>query len=125
METAAVIHAGPGKLDLTGIRAGDRNEFAVTLHHGDVGIDLTGYDVQAQARKQASDQDPAVTAVCTITDPPQGQLTMTWPGEDVAALMPGTLIAWCGVWDMQITPSGGVPQTVIAGRFKAEMDVTR
>lgn len=116
---------GPAVVNLTGVRAGDRNEFTMTLTSGGVPVNLTGHTVTAAARKKAEDVDPpACTAVVTVTDAVAGQLTVAWPGDAVRAMLGGAA-SWAGVWDLQSAPASGDPVTLVAGTLTAVMDVTR
>lgn len=117
---------GPAKVDLAGIRAGDRNEFTMTLHRGADPLDLTGVTLNAQARKKAADPDPpAITAVIEVTDATAGELAIRWPGVAVGVALAGAE-TWAGVWDLQAsTGDGEEPLTLVAGAFGAVMDVTR
>jgi hypothetical protein len=119
----ASVALGPAPLDITGIRAGDRNEFGITLTSNNAPLNLTGYTVTAQARNTHADVD-MVAAVVTITSATNGQLTLRWPGDLIRTWL-ATKIRATGVWDMQIKPAAGDPITVAAGAFTAEMDVTR
>jgi hypothetical protein len=110
-------------LDVSGIRAGDRNTFQLTIRTGGTKLNLTGYTVTAQARTTAI--DPLhLDAVVTITDAPNGVCLVRWPGEAVRTWLGGQSSAK-GVWDLQLLDSvGNDPWTVLTGSFAAEMDVT-
>lgn len=125
MTICTVVPLGPACVDLTGIRAGDRNEFTLTLHTNGTPLNLTGMTVTASARKTATDPDPAaITAVVVVTDAAAGKATIRWPGDEVRTALAG-LLTWKGVWDLQVGSAGGDPQTLVAGKMTAEMDVTR
>jgi hypothetical protein len=119
----AVIDIGPPKVDLLRIRAGDRNLFTLKLTTKGLPFDLTGLTVEAQARLTPLDPAIAVTAVINVLDAEQGLLEMRWPGEDVRALLADNS-NWNGVWDLQVG-NGSDPQTLMAGVFTVEPDVTR
>jgi hypothetical protein len=120
----ATVILGPAQLDLSGIRAGDRNTIAMTISFKGEPLDLTGLQLSAQARKTPSDPAIAVTAVIAIVDAPNGQITITWPGADVSSLFTGGIDTWAGVWDLQVG-SGGNITTIAAGKLQAVLDVTR
>lgn len=125
MAYCVVVPLGPACVDITGVRAGDQNEFTMHLHRGGVPLDLTGLTFTAQARKKSTDPDPpALTAVVTVTDALNGDLTVAWPGEDVRALLNGKA-TWTGVWDLQADDGTNDPTTLAAGNLAAQMDVTR
>jgi hypothetical protein len=123
-----LVPLGPARVDITGVRAGDRNAFTLTLSRNAVPFDLTGLEVTAQARRRATDPDPpALIADVQVANPTAGQLVIAWPGEQVAALFPegSAPDAWVGVWDLQVADNVNDPLTVAAGTLAAVPDVTR
>lgn len=118
-----VLPLGPAFLDITGVRAGDRNLISLTLTSGGAPLDLTGMTVEAQARPTPL-AESVITAVTEVTDAPGGVFTLRWPGDEVRAML-GTKTSWKGVWDLQVQSVGEDPVTMIAGNFSAVMDVTR
>jgi hypothetical protein len=119
----AVIDVGPPKVDLLRIRAGDRNLITVTLTQNGQPFDLSGLTVEAQARLTPNDSTIAVEAVINILNAEEGQFEMRWPGDDVRTLLDNQK-GWFGVWDLQVG-NGFDPQTLMAGIFTIEPDVTR
>ena len=118
------INLAPAAVDVSGIRAGDRNLFQLTIRQSGQPINLTGYTVTAQARTTAEDVTH-LDAVCTITAPTAGKVDVRWPGDDVRTWL-GTESVLKGVWDLQLADGTSAdPWTVIAGSFAAESDVTR
>jgi len=122
--TCVVVPLGPACVDITGVRAGDRNEMAFTITSAGAPVDLTGQTLSAQARKKATDPSPAVTAIITVTDAVAGKGTMRWPGAEVRTSL-GTADKWTGVWDLQAGDPASDPVTLVAGKFSAVLDVTR
>ena len=120
----AVIDVAPPKVDLLHIRAGDRNLLNIKLTQDGGPFDLTGAIIEAQARVTAIDANVALTAVISMIDPVQGLFEMRWPGDEVQTLLNGAS-EWKGVWDLQVTIGAADPQTLMAGAFTAETDVTR
>jgi hypothetical protein len=120
----AAIDLSPARLDISGIRAGDRNLITMTLTSGGVPMNLTGKTVAAQARVASNDTGLALAAVVTVTNAATGDISVRWPGPAVSTLL-GTAAKWSGVWDLQVTTPSEDPITVVAGSFAAEMDVTR
>jgi hypothetical protein len=118
-----VIDVGPAKMDLLRIRAGDRNLFNVKLSDSGGPVNLTDSTIEAQARLTAIDPDIAVSAVIAVIDATGGQFEMRWPGEDVRTALAGAE-KWEGVWDLQVYDTGEEPQTLVAGVFTIEADVT-
>lgn len=114
---------GPAPLDLSGVRAGDRNLISVVLLVDGNPLDITGTTVTSQVRKTPVDP-VALDAEVTVVDAVDGQLTVRWPGDDIRTLLAGQP-QWVGVWDLQVQWPGEDPITMVAGRFTASMDVTR
>lgn len=122
--TVPVVELGPAPLDISGVRAGDRNRFALTLKQGGVPLSLVGCTVSAQARTDTTSPTP-LDAVIDMLDAPNGKLAVRWPGAAVATWL-GSRKTARGVWDLQVDDGTGLdPLTVVAGAFSAEMDVTR
>lgn len=117
----AVVEFGPAPLDLNGIYAGDSNPLEVTLTVGDDPVDLTGATVTAQARKTKLDTEIALTALIVVTDDVGGVCIISWDGDEIRDLLIDCdKDTWQGVWDFQVDD-----QTLLGGKFKAQMDVTR
>lgn len=114
---------GPAVLDIAGVRAGDLNEFAMTLTANNQPVNLSGYTITAQARNNQSDTE-MISAVVTVVDAAKGKITIRWPGDLIRTWLASKVRA-TGVWDMQLKPATGDPTTVVAGTFAAELDVTR
>lgn len=122
---AVVVPLGPAVVDITGVRAGDRNLVTLTLTSGGAPLNLTGMVVTSQVRKLSVDPDPpALVAEVTVTDAPGGKVSVRWVGDDVREILNGAA-AWEGVWDVQVASGTADPLTVAAGKWAAEMDVTR
>lgn len=124
-DVCVTVPLGPACMNVTGVRAGDRNEVEMILKQGGGPVNLTGQTVTSQVRKKASDPDPAaITAVITVLDATAGRIKVKWPGADVRTLVNGAT-KWQGVWDLQISGGGEEPLTLVAGTWAAEADVTR
>jgi hypothetical protein len=120
-----VIDVGPAKLDLLRIRAGDRNAFNIKLTDSNGIVNLSDKTIEAQARLTPTEPDPpAVSAIINMTDPAQGEFELRWPGDAIRDVL-GSADSWTGVWDLQLTETGQDPQTLVAGAFTIESDVTR
>lgn len=120
----ASINLAPAEVDVSGIRAGDRNLFQLTIRQGGQPVNLTGYTITAQARATSGDTEH-LDAVCTITNPTAGTVDVRWPGDAVLTWL-GVETVQKGVWDLQLDDGTAAdPWTVISGTFAAELDVTR
>ena len=116
------VPLGPAPVDITGVRAGDLNEFQITLTSGGGKLNITDSTFNASAR--VTKTNPAhLDAVVTIVDGPNGILMVRWPGEDVRTWL-GTKETLSGFWDLEMVTGTDDPLTVCAGTFAAEMDVT-
>jgi hypothetical protein len=119
-----LIESGPARVDITGLRAGDRNESALTIVSAGAPLDCSGATVRAQARPSPSSKK-VMTAVITEVDASKGRYLLAWPGEDVRTMLAGAEF-WSGHWDLELLEEGQtVPVTVAAGEISAVMDVTR
>jgi hypothetical protein len=117
------VPLGPAQLDIHGVRAGDLNQFQLTLVTGGRPMDLTGQTITASAKLAKSDST-GLDAVIAVVDGPAGVLTLRWPGDDVRTWL-GAVDQKSGVWDLQMTDGTSDPITVLAGIFTAELDVTQ
>lgn len=116
---------GPAVLNLTGIRANDKNEMILNLTEDGLPVDLSGMTIEAQARADITDFGEApIIAEIEILDVLGGKLSVCWPGDQVAEVL-GNDPSWKGVWDIQQTTGTDRPVTLIAGTFVATQDVTR
>jgi hypothetical protein len=118
----AEISLAPAVLDVSGIRAGDRNIFQITIRTGGKALNLTGYTITAQARTTTADTEH-LDAEVTITNALGGVCLVRWPGDDVRDWLDGQSSAK-GVWDLQLVTGSSDPWTVLTGSFAAEMDIT-
>jgi hypothetical protein len=124
MAVCVVVPLGPACVDFQGVRANDRNAVRLTIRSGGAPLDITG-TLAAQARKKATDPDPApLEAEFDIIDAPNGVVMMTWPGDQVQALVAASG-KWSGVWDLEYTQAPLAPLTLAAGKISLEADVTR
>lgn len=115
------VPLGPAQVDISGVRAGDLNEFTITITSGGTPVVLDDYTITASARVKQTDVE-SLDAECVKADD-DGTVIIRWPGEDVRTWL-GDKIKLSGVWDLQMA-NGTDPVTVAAGTFAAEMDVTR
>ena len=116
------VPLGPAPVDIEGVRAGDRNEFQITLTSGGSKLNVTGMTFTASARENRLDTEH-LNAIVTITDGPNGIILVHWPGDAVRTWL-GAEETRKGVWDLEMDDSSNEPLTVAAGVFAAELDVT-
>jgi len=120
---STVVDLSPAEVDLRGIRAGDLNRVAFTVHVGGAPVDLTGATITAQAREFAGSATALDAHVTPDADPTSGRFTMRWDGDEIRTLL-GSATTWQGVWDVQIA-QGPDTTTIAHGSFACELDVTR
>ena len=115
----------PGAFDLQGdneIYRGDTFTMTVTVLSGGVGMNLTGYTVEAKIRQTELSPTVLATFTCTLanqtTNP--GQVDLTLSATDTAAMTPTT----GAIWDMQVTDGSGKVTTYLKGKVDVEADVT-
>ena len=128
MATCVVVPMGPACVNITGVRAGDRNQMNFALTSGGAPIDLTGKTLQAQARTKATDPDPPVlTAVVDVLDAVAGTGVLRWPGDQVYDALDPVKGTWSGFWDMQVVDDADPDNvvTVVEGTIAAVTDITR
>lgn len=90
------------------VSSGDPWSIPFTL----TGVDLTGATIAAQVR--TSKTASAFTELdIAVTDLSEGKFSF------------GQAVPLAGVYDIQITPLGGLPRTYIGGKIKVVQDVTR
>jgi hypothetical protein len=116
------VPLGPAPVDITGVRAGDLNEFQITLLSGGSKMNVTDMTFNASARVTKADTGH-LDAVVTIVDGPNGIIMVRWPGDAVRTWL-GTNVTQKGVWDLELINGTDDPLTVCAGDFSAELDVT-
>ena len=111
--------AVPATQNLTMTR-GDTETVSVTVTtDGTTPVDITGRTYSSQLRSSPDNNVVAATAVCTVTDGPNGKLTVTFSHGDTSTLVPGYYY-----WDLQ-EYAFGVYSTILAGTVTVNADVTR
>ena len=111
-----------GKRDIEIIK-GDDYVHVVTLNTKVLGVvtplDITGRTYTAQIRRVKTQAAPDATFTCTVTNAPNGQVTITMANGITAGLKVD-----CYFWDLQQNASG-IRNTILAGRATVVSDVTR
>lgn len=119
----------PVVVNVTG-KAGDRVRWKITVSDDGGPLDWSGYEFEAQIRREAADLgSPVTTIVIDDSLASVGELTLTVPAVTTASMLPASSgrsqDSW--VWDMQrilIADSTDV-RTTHGGAFNLLMDVTR
>jgi hypothetical protein len=88
------------------VRANSRNDATIQILLDGDPVDTTGATVTAEARRDAADPAPAISAVVSPVDAADGIWTLSWPGPDVATLL-GADATWTGSWVLDVLPAGG------------------
>jgi hypothetical protein len=106
---------------------GDGVELRITVNDAGGAVPLTG-TVDAQIR--ASRVNPAKLAdfAADLSQSASGIVILSLTGAQTAALhgLPGTPAErFTGVWDVQWTPTGEEPITLLQGAVESNLDVTR
>jgi hypothetical protein len=86
-------------------------------------LDLTG-GVAAQIRQHRDDDDPLQSFTVDLTDGASGVVVLHLTGEQTAGLVNGAG-TFKGVYDVEWTPAGSEPVTLVQGEVTCELDVTR
>lgn len=127
MTPAPPIDLVPESLDLK-LYGGDGVELRLTVTNtiGDP-IPLTGA-INAQIRSTRSNNAALATFATDLTDGATGIVILSLTGDQTEALH-GSITTpsehFSGVWDVQWTPQGGQPVTIVMGAVDSQLDVTR
>lgn len=113
----------PQTLDLS-LYAGDGAglRFTITDSTG-AALPLTG-EMKAQIRANRENADPALAEFAVdLTDFATGVVLISLTGEQTHALINGDE-KFDGVWDLEWTPEGDEPATLVQGNVECSPDVT-
>lgn len=126
MASSSPISLVPETQDLR-LYAGDGVELLLSVSNGVGPTELTG-TIAAQIRSSRADSEVLAEFGVDITDATTGLATLSLSGDQSRALHgdPETpLEKFTGVWDVQWTPDGGEPETLVQGSVESNLDVTR
>lgn len=120
---AKVIDLSPQKLDLK-LYAGDGCSIKFTLvDKTGTAVPITG-TIKAQIRlKPETTGSPLESFNVTYTDNAHGIFTLDLTGSQTNTLCGGK--KFNGYWDVEWTPSGGQPRTLVSGKVECNVDVSR
>lgn len=109
----------PSTANLDIYQGDDYPAFVAVADSDGAPADLTGYTAKAQIRVNVADRAPEVVVEidCTIT------------GSDIYLSIPhAKTIDLTGinyVWDLQLTSASGIITTILAGKVRVSLEVTR
>jgi hypothetical protein len=112
------INLVPKVVDLA-VYAGDGTVVRITVNGGD----MTDGVVEAQIRTHRLDADPVDEFAVDVTAEP-GSVLLSLTGAQTEGLLNGNT-GYQGAWDMQWTPTGHEPVTLVQGKLTVVADVTR
>jgi hypothetical protein len=118
------LNLTPQFLDLA-LYSGDGAEFNLTVLDTDKApVPLTGA-MRAQIRITRDAPDPPLASFgVDLSGSAEGLAVLSLDGADTAALTP-TEEKFVGAWDVEWTPTGEEPRTIIQGKVECWPDVTR
>jgi hypothetical protein len=125
MPTPQKIDLTPQELDLV-LYAGDGVRLPLVVTDNDDppnAVPLTG-TVRAQIRIKHSDTTPAATFDVDMTDADTGNVILSLTGAHTQALVTSDK-KFKGIWDVEWTPSGAQPRTLMQGKVECDPDATR
>jgi hypothetical protein len=123
MSTPQRIDLTPQELDLV-LYAGDGVRFPlVVTDSNDDPVNLTG-TIKAQIRQKHSDTVEKAAFGVDMTDAATGTVILTLLGTATQALVTGDK-KFKGIWDIEWTPSGAQPRTLLQGKVECDPDATR
>lgn len=120
---AQEIDLSPQELDIV-LYSGDGARFRlVVTDKDDLPVNLTG-TIEAQIRvKRGIEGTPSAQFNVDMTDAETGIAILTLTGEQTQAL--AETRKFVGVWDVEWTPEGGQPRTLVQGKVECGLDVSR
>ena len=113
----------PQTLDIS-LYAGDGAglRFTITDSTG-AALPLTG-EMKAEIRTNREDADPALAEFAVnLSDFADGIVLISLTGDQTHALITGDE-TFIGVWDLEWTPTGAEPATLVQGKVECYPDVT-
>jgi hypothetical protein len=123
MSTPQKIDLTPQELDLV-LYAGDGVRLPLVVTNADDDpVNLTG-TIRAQIRIKHSDTSPAATFDVDMTDAATGNVILSLTGVHTQALVTSDK-KFKGIWDVEWTPSGAQPRTLMQGKVECDPDATR
>lgn len=106
---------------------GDGVQLQLVVSNGAGGpVNLTG-TLKAEIRESRANPAVKATFATNITDAANGIAIISLTGVQTASLhgSPTPIEKFSGVWDLQWTPQGSEPVTILQGKVESSLDVTR
>lgn len=83
-------------------------------------INVSGYTVRSQMRRSYYSQNASANIVCTITDAPNGEITMSMTAANTANLKPGRYL-----YDLEVVDTNSTVSRILEGIITVTPEVTR
>jgi hypothetical protein len=108
---------------------GDNAAFDLTVTKSSVPVDLSGCTLRftAKLQKEDADSEAVISKVSSdadeilVTDAPAGEATVFVIPADTTAITEQTVL----FYDVQVTDGAGKVHTLVTGKLKIKLDVTR
>lgn len=117
------IDLTPQVVDLV-LYSGDGSKFRlIVTDKNDQSVNLTG-TIEAQIRtKRGLPGDPSAEFSVDMSQAAQGIAILSLTGDQTQAL--AETRKFVGVWDVEWTPEGAEPRTLVQGKVECDLDVSR
>jgi hypothetical protein len=83
-------------------------------------INVSGYVVRSQMRRSYYSQNASATITCTISDAPNGEITMSMTAANTANLKAGRYL-----YDLEVIDTAGTVSRILEGIITVTPEVTR
>ena len=83
-------------------------------------INVSGYVVRSQMRRSYYSANASATITCTITDAPNGEITMSMTAANTALLKAGRYL-----YDLEVVDTAGNTSRILEGIITVTPEVTR
>lgn len=83
-------------------------------------VNVAGYTVRSQMRRSYYSANASATITCTITDAPNGEITMSMTAANTSNLKPGRYL-----YDVEMVDTIGTTSRILEGIITVTPEVTR
>jgi hypothetical protein len=83
-------------------------------------VNVSGYVVRSQMRRSYFSANASANIICTITDAPNGEITMSMTAANTANLKPGRYL-----YDLEVVEPSGTVSRILEGIITVTPEVTR